>query len=301
MIRPPWLPLLLLGCLACDRETATPEDTNVAATNPTPQQVCERASARVVELGELDAQAAVQDAPDDQKSMALAFGQEITNAIASKFVEVCLELGPSEFQCMTTIDGYADAVIPARRGELECRAKDPSACAQWDTDIETARANYGSCVQTLEQVITHAWARGQPEPKSGVVGVMVQPDAEPPPEAPSGQTVREVELEYHDAKVDGALDGDLVSRIVRAHRPELRSCYDAGLIDNPSLAGRITIEFTIGSTGYVSKAEAVDADSFTDPRVANCMAKAVKEWRFPKPRGGGEVQVSYPFTLSPAR
>lgn len=99
------------------------------------------------------------------------------------------------------------------------------------------------------------------------------------------------------ATVRGPLDSDIIRRIVRAHVSELRSCYDAGLADNPSLAGEVTIEFTIDAKGLVSVSKAVDPDSFEDPKVPKCIATAAKTWRFPKPRDGGEVQVSYPFIL----
>ena len=36
-----------------------------------------------------------------------------------------------------------------------------------------------------------------------------------------------------------------------------------------------------------------------DAAVGNCIAKAVRRWKFPKPRGGGSVIVSYPFVLQP--
>jgi hypothetical protein len=31
--------------------------------------------------------------------------------------------------------------------------------------------------------------------------------------------------------------------------------------------------------------------------VEQCIASAVRRWEFPKPQGGGIVQVSYPFVL----
>jgi len=33
--------------------------------------------------------------------------------------------------------------------------------------------------------------------------------------------------------------------------------------------------------------------------VANCVAGAVKRWKFPKPQTGGTAMVTYPFQFSP--
>lgn len=100
------------------------------------------------------------------------------------------------------------------------------------------------------------------------------------------------------AKVQGALDKDIIRRIVRAHINEVRSCYNQGLTKNPNLQGRVAVNFVITTTGKVGSS-VVQETSLKDRSVANCIAKAVKRWKFPKPRGGGNVIVTYPFTLTP--
>lgn len=100
------------------------------------------------------------------------------------------------------------------------------------------------------------------------------------------------------ATVEGNLDKDIVRRIVRAHINEIRSCYNAGLTRDESLAGKVGIEFTIAADGFVSASKVVDSD-LGDAKVGECMAKAVAKWQFPKPTGGGEVRVVYPFLLEP--
>ncbi len=100
------------------------------------------------------------------------------------------------------------------------------------------------------------------------------------------------------AKVKGALDKDIIRRIVRAHISQVRYCYEVGLKKDEELAGRVVIDFTIGTDGSVSKAE-VDSTTVDDEAVGTCIAKKVKRWKFPKPPGAGIVLVSYPFVLSP--
>ncbi len=100
------------------------------------------------------------------------------------------------------------------------------------------------------------------------------------------------------AQVTGSLDKDIIRRIVRAHINEIRSCYNQGLSKDPNLKGRVTIKFTIGQDGKVTKAE-VDATTLGNQAVETCMEKALLRWLFPKPAGGGVVSVTYPFVLEP--
>jgi TonB family protein len=100
------------------------------------------------------------------------------------------------------------------------------------------------------------------------------------------------------AQVKGALDSDIIRRIVRAHINEVRYCYNQGLVKDATLKGRIAIQFTISPTGNVAAA-VVQESSLKDNAVGQCIAKAVKRWKFPKPQGEGNVVVTYPFVLEP--
>lgn len=101
------------------------------------------------------------------------------------------------------------------------------------------------------------------------------------------------------AEVVGPLDRDIIRRIVRAHINEVRHCYNQGLATDPDLSGRVAVQFTVGSAGKVL--ESVVASSTLDEEddaVAECTAKTVKRWKFPKFEGDAVV-VTYPFVLSP--
>jgi TonB family protein len=97
--------------------------------------------------------------------------------------------------------------------------------------------------------------------------------------------------------VTGALDKDIIRRIVRAHINEVRFCYDKGLAKDPALKGKVSVQFTIGASGSVASSSLKDS-TVTDADVADCIVKAVRRWKFPKPEGGGIVNVTYPFVLS---
>lgn len=99
------------------------------------------------------------------------------------------------------------------------------------------------------------------------------------------------------AEVTGGLDRDVVRRIVRAHINEVRHCYNQGLTTDPTLEGRISVQFSIDAEGMVGSA-VVSESTLPDASVGQCITKAVGRWKFPKPEGGGSVVVTHPFVLS---
>jgi Ca-activated chloride channel family protein len=94
------------------------------------------------------------------------------------------------------------------------------------------------------------------------------------------------------------IDKDVIRRIIRAHTNEVRHCYNVALTKDPSVKGRVAIEFTIGADGKIEKAIVHD-NTTGDATLGSCIAKCVELWTFPKPQGGGTVTVTYPFLLSP--
>ncbi|MEM9453261.1 MAG: TonB family protein [Myxococcota bacterium] len=99
------------------------------------------------------------------------------------------------------------------------------------------------------------------------------------------------------AQVMGALDRDIVRRIVRAHINEVRHCYNQGLSRDPNLRGRVLLVFSIDPSGRVLESQVEESSSLPSDPVKSCIAKAVRRWRFPTPTGGGTVQVKMPFVM----
>jgi len=99
------------------------------------------------------------------------------------------------------------------------------------------------------------------------------------------------------AEVRGALDKEIIHRIIRRHINEVKYCYQVELQGNPNLYGRVVVQFTIAATGQVEVSK-VASSTLKNDAVDSCIAQAVQRWLFPKPKGGGIVIVSYPFVLS---
>jgi len=99
------------------------------------------------------------------------------------------------------------------------------------------------------------------------------------------------------AMVKGSLSKEGIRRIVRRHTNEVKFCYERELAKRPDLTGRVAIKFIISGTGAVQMA-AVESSTLGNASVENCIAQAVRRWKFPQPEGGGIVIVTYPFQLT---
>jgi TonB family protein len=94
--------------------------------------------------------------------------------------------------------------------------------------------------------------------------------------------------------VVGGLTADEVGRIIRRHWNEIKYCYEKELSKDPNLSGKVAIAFVIDPVGDVGDAR-VSESTLNNGGAESCMLSNVKRWKFPAPRGGGTVEVNYPF------
>lgn len=99
---------------------------------------------------------------------------------------------------------------------------------------------------------------------------------------------------------EGALARESIKRVVQQHAKQVQYCYEVSLSKTPDLAGKVTVHFTIGRDGSVIEASDASNPPFPDASVTDCIVKRFKTWKFPKPEGGAEVAVSYPFVFKVA-
>jgi len=95
----------------------------------------------------------------------------------------------------------------------------------------------------------------------------------------------------------GALDKSLIDNVIRKNMNQIRYCYQRELTKNPGLKGKIIVKFTIAADGSVSKA-GIKTSSMGSKAVEGCITSRFKRFKFPQPKGGGVVIVSYPFIFS---
>ena len=90
----------------------------------------------------------------------------------------------------------------------------------------------------------------------------------------------------------GELDKAIIRRDIKRHIQEIESCYEKQLATSPGLAGTATARFTIGSDGLVAEST---ASGIAVAEVNTCIASIIKRIEFPRPKGGGEIHVTFPF------
>lgn len=96
---------------------------------------------------------------------------------------------------------------------------------------------------------------------------------------------------------EGALDSKLVAQEVNRRIGVLKGCYERALRRDPTLSGKIIIQFTISGSGKVSSAKATTNE--LTPEVGSCITSAFMGFRFPPPEGGS-LTFEYPFMFTPA-
>jgi hypothetical protein len=100
--------------------------------------------------------------------------------------------------------------------------------------------------------------------------------------------------------LEGGLDRSVVQATIAKYLSQVRACYETGLKKNPGLGGQVTMNFEINGAGDLNFAK-VQKTSLDNAEVENCISQKMMTWKFPKPRGGVAVKVSYPFVLRSAQ
>jgi TonB family protein len=95
-------------------------------------------------------------------------------------------------------------------------------------------------------------------------------------------------------KMMGSLDKEVIRAGIGSHRTEIADCYEAALTLHPTLEGKVVVKFIINQEGAVVSSEVVES-TVRNEGMESCIVKNVRSWRFPKPKGGGVVAVTYPF------
>lgn len=97
---------------------------------------------------------------------------------------------------------------------------------------------------------------------------------------------------------EGQVDANAVARIIRGQLGGIRACYERELRNNPTLSGRLEMNFTIGATGRITRISGGGPLASAAPAVGSCVSGRLRGLVFPVPEGGS-VDFSFPFTFSP--
>jgi hypothetical protein len=112
-----------------------------------------------------------------------------------------------------------------------------------------------------------------------------------------GHTVKAPKIREGATSVNGRLPPEVIQRIVRQNFGRFRLCYEAGLRNNPTLAGRVAVKFVIDRKGAVALTADGGSD-IPDSSVVQCVVRGFGNLSFPEPEGG-MVTVVYPIMFAP--
>ena len=93
-------------------------------------------------------------------------------------------------------------------------------------------------------------------------------------------------------------DNNAISVIVSSHKTSIRMSYEKYLKREPTLAGKITVRFTIAASGSVAMVTIVENTTGNSSLEKEIMRK-IRMWRF-EAIADGDVTVTYPFVFAPA-
>lgn len=109
----------------------------------------------------------------------------------------------------------------------------------------------------------------------------------------------EVGLDDEESVIDGGLDRDVIAGVIKQHIGQIKYCYERQLSANPDLYGKIKVQFSIDSDGLVNS-QSIGQSTLKSALVEECILRRIATWKFPKPKGGTKVLVSYPFLFKSA-
>lgn len=97
--------------------------------------------------------------------------------------------------------------------------------------------------------------------------------------------------------VVGGLNADEVGRVIRRNWTRFKYCYEKELQKDPNLAGKVSVYFEIGPVGGVALAQLRET-TLQNATAEECILAIFRGLQFPAPRGGGVVNVTYPFIFT---
>ncbi len=97
-----------------------------------------------------------------------------------------------------------------------------------------------------------------------------------------------------EIEVAGGLDREVIAQYIKSQLGYILYCYERQLSARPGLQGKVSVKFTIGGDGQVNT-QRVNDSTMGDSSVEGCMLSKIAKWKFPAPKGGTQVIVTYPF------
>ena len=97
----------------------------------------------------------------------------------------------------------------------------------------------------------------------------------------------------------GSMDAELLRKILKEYVPQFRHCYQKELVSNSEMrSGSFDLNFSISPLGNLKKYGIESTENKISKDFSDCIGKVLQIIPFPKPKGGGIVDVSQPLHFS---
>jgi TonB family protein len=97
----------------------------------------------------------------------------------------------------------------------------------------------------------------------------------------------------------GSMSKSSIQSVIRKNISKVNRVYERALQKDPTLRGKIVVSFVVGPKGTVTSAK-ITYSTIKSLKMQAEILKVIKRMKFPKPAGGGSIQVSYPFIFHSA-
>jgi hypothetical protein len=99
---------------------------------------------------------------------------------------------------------------------------------------------------------------------------------------------------------EGGLSREEIQRVISRVMSQIKYCYEKELNKDPNLEGKLVMFWIISGTGDVQTTQTAQ-NTFggaSGPAIDQCVSRIIQRLKFPNPKGGGIVNVTYPFVFS---
>lgn len=110
-----------------------------------------------------------------------------------------------------------------------------------------------------------------------------------------GGTVKRGQLRDLKLQEEQGLSREQILKVINANVGKIQGCYERGLRDDPSIAGRVQVAWTIAAGGDVTGTR-IQTSTLGAPSVERCILDKIEQWQFPASKG--RSQVVFPFSFS---
>jgi hypothetical protein len=108
----------------------------------------------------------------------------------------------------------------------------------------------------------------------------------------------EMDTQIIKKQILGSIDPELLRKILGEYLSQFKFCYQGELLHNSEkVRGIVDLDFRINQEGKVIKFDLLSKDLNFSPKGRKCIEKVLSSIIFPKPKGGGVVDVRQPLNF----